>query len=106
MLAPSDWNVGPHLEHLNKCNTEIQICHITADQTQTEEETNGHNRAEVNTASHLDSLSAIKKGCSASENLGHESRKSQVPCREDNGEAYRKDQSGIVDRTSEVYSRN
>lgn len=30
-----------YLQHLNECNTQVEICLITADQTQAEEETDG-----------------------------------------------------------------
>ena len=76
-----------YLEHLNKRHTQIQICHVTTDQTQTEEDTDGDDSAQVNTASHLDGLSAIKEVCGASENLGHEGRESQVPCCKNDGKS-------------------
>jgi hypothetical protein len=30
-------NLNPHLKHLDECHTQIQVCDIAANQTQTEE---------------------------------------------------------------------
>ena len=73
-----------HLEHLNKGNTEIEIGHITTDQAQAEEQTDGNNGTEVNPTGHLDCFPAIKEGSCTRENLGHEGRKGQMPsCKAD-----------------------
>lgn len=72
-----------HLQHLDKGNTQVQVCHITADQTQGEEKANRYNSAQVDPSSHLHSLAAIEQSCCAGENLSHESRECQVPCCQD-----------------------
>lgn len=73
------------LEHLNESDTEIQVGNVSADQTQAEEEANGYNRTEVNAASHLDGLAAIKQVGGAGEDLSHEGCECQVPCCEEDG---------------------
>lgn len=77
-----DWT---HLEHLNEGNTQIQVSHIAADQAQTEEETDGDDSAQVDTAGHLHGFPAIEKGGGPGEELGHERREGQVPGGQDNG---------------------
>lgn len=72
-----------HLQHLDKRNTQVQVCHVTTDQTQGEEKTNRYDSAQVDPSSHLHSLAAIKQICCAGENLSHESRERQVPCCQD-----------------------
>lgn len=78
-----------YLQHLDEGNAQVQICHVTADQTQTEHQTNGDNCAEVDTARHLDRLAAVENGGEAGQKLGHDGRKGQVPCCQNDGEAYR-----------------
>lgn len=73
-----------YLEHLNESNTQVEIRNVTADQTQTEEETDGDDGTQIDTASHLDGLAAIEQGGGAGENLGHEGCKCQVPCCKNN----------------------
>jgi hypothetical protein len=80
-----DSNRCGSLEHLNEGNTEVQIGQVAADQTQTEEYTDRHNSAQIDTASHLDSLAAVKEVSVASENLGHDRGERQVVRREDDG---------------------
>jgi len=41
-----------HLEHLNERNTEVEVCQVAKDQTQTEHGANWDDRAQVDTASH------------------------------------------------------
>jgi len=77
-----------YLEHLNESNTQVQISDVAANQTQTEEETDGDNSAQVDTTSHLDRLTAIEQSGSTSQKLGHESRERQVPCCENDGETW------------------
>ena len=72
------------LEHLDEGNREIEVCHVSANKTQTEEDTNGHDGSQVDAASHLDILTAVQDIGGASENLGHEGSKGQVPCCENN----------------------
>ena len=79
-----------YLKHLDEGNAQVQISHITADQTQTEHQANGNNRAEVDTASHLDGLAAIQDGGEAGQELGHDRSKGQVPCCQDDREACKK----------------
>ena len=80
--------VGAHLEHLDEGDTEVQVCLVTADQTQTEEETNWHDRTEVHLASHGHLLSRVEDGGEAGEDLGHDGRKYQMPCCQENGKVW------------------
>ena len=41
-----------YLEHLNKSNTQVQICFVTANQAQTEEDADGNDCAKVHAARH------------------------------------------------------
>lgn len=68
-----------HLQHLNKRNTEIQVCFISADQAQAEEETDGKNGSEVDTTGHLDGFATIEKSGGSCEDLGHDCRKDHMP---------------------------
>jgi hypothetical protein len=77
-MSPGSPDGGTDLEHLNESNTEIQICEVAADQTQAVEEANRDNGAEINPASHLDGLPAIKESGVSSEDLGHDCREDQV----------------------------
>ena len=82
--------VRTHLEHLDEGDTEVQVCLVTADQTQTEEETNGHNGAQVDFAGHGHFLSRVEDGGEAGEDLGHDGREDQMPCREEDGEVWQR----------------
>ena len=72
-----------HLEHLDESDTQIQICHVTADQAQTEEDTNWEDGAEVHTTGHFDGLAAIQQVGGSGKKLGHDGREGQVPCCKD-----------------------
>ena len=74
------------LEHLNESDTEVEVGHVTTDQRQAEEEANRHNGTQVDSTGHLDILSSIKEGGGSSQDLGHESAKSQMPGGQDDGE--------------------
>lgn len=78
----SDGSSG--FEHLDKSDAEVQVGDITADQTQTEEETDGDDSTEVDATSHLDGLAAIKQCSGAGEDLGHEGCEGQMPCCQEN----------------------
>jgi hypothetical protein len=82
--------VRTHLEHLNEGDTEVQVCLVTADQTQTEEETYGHNGAQVDFAGHGHLLSRVEDGGEAGEDLGHDGREDQMPCCEEDGEVWQR----------------
>jgi hypothetical protein len=68
-----------HLQHLDKRNTEIQVCFISADQAQAEEETDWENGSEVDTTGHLDGFAAIEQSGGLRQDLGHDCRKYHVP---------------------------
>ena len=68
-----------NLQHLDKRNTEIQVCFIAADQAQAEEETDWENCSEVDATSHLDSFATIEEGRGLRQDLGHDCRKYHVP---------------------------
>lgn len=73
------------LEHLDKSNGQVEVGQVATDQAQTEEQANGHNSTQVNTASHLNGLSAIEKSGESSHELGADSRKGHVIGGKDNG---------------------
>ena len=82
-----DSDRGGGLEHLDESDRQVQVCQIAENETQREEDTDGHDSTEVDTTGHLDSLSAIKKRSPSSHNLSHNCRESQVVGCEDNGVA-------------------
>ena len=81
----SSCSAETYLKHLNERNAQIQVCQISADQTQAEEQSNGHNCSQVHLSSHRDFLSAIKKGCCAGQDLCHHGCKDKMPCCQENG---------------------
>lgn len=83
-----DSNRRSGLEHLDESNREVEIGQVSAYQTQAEEDTDRDNGTDVDTTSHLDSLSAVKKSCASSHYLGNDGRKGQVVCGEDDGVAW------------------
>lgn len=78
-----DSNGSGGLEHLDESNREVEVCQVSADQTQTEKDTDGNNSAHVDARSHLDGLSAIKQVSPSGEDLCDDGRKGQVVGRED-----------------------
>lgn len=74
-----------HLKHLNERHGEVQVSQITADEREREHQANWHDSSEVDSAIHGDLLAAIQRVCRAGEDLGHEGRESQMPCRQDDG---------------------
>lgn len=82
-----DSNGSGGLEHLDESNREVEVCQVSADQTQTEKDTNGDDGAHVDARRHFDGLSAIKEVSPSSEDLGDDGRKGQVVGGEDNGVA-------------------
>lgn len=81
-------NRSSGLEHLDEGNREVEICQVSADQTQTEKDTNGDDSAHVDARRHLDGLSAIKEVSPSGEDLGDNGRKGQVVGGEDDGVAW------------------
>lgn len=80
-----DRDGGGGLEHLDKGDGEVEVGQVTANQTETEEETNGDDGAEVDAASHLDILTTIEDAGPAGEGLGNDGGKDQVVGGEDDG---------------------
>ena len=74
-----------YLEHLDERNGEVEVGHVTANERQREHDTNGDDSAQVDLASHGNLLARVEDGGEASEALGHQGRKAQMPCGEDNG---------------------
>ena len=70
---------------MDKSNAEVQIGLVTANEAGAEEETDGDNGAEVDTARHGHLLPRVENGGEAGEELGHDGGKDQVPCCEENG---------------------
>lgn len=69
---------------MNEGNGEVEVGLVTADQGQAEEDTNGNDGTEVDTAVHRDLLPRVKNVGEAGQELRHQSRKGQVPCRQEN----------------------
>lgn len=78
-----------YLEHLDEGDTEVHVCEVTTDERQGEKETNWNNGSEVHSAGHGDLLSGVEDVCEAGHDLGHEGCKGKMPCREENGKAWR-----------------
>jgi len=72
-----------HLEHLDEGNGEVEVCEVTADERQREHDTDWDDGAQVYSAGHWNLLPRIQYSCKSSETLGHNSRKGQMPCCED-----------------------
>lgn len=51
-----------YLDHLDKCDTEVEVGQVSADQTETEEDTDGNDGSEIDTTSHLNRLATVEKG--------------------------------------------
>lgn len=74
-----------YLQHLDERDREVEVSHVSADEREGEHDANGDNGAQVHLAGHGDLLARIKNGGEAGEDLGHESRETQMPCCQDNG---------------------
>lgn len=84
-LRCRQWSSATHLEHLDEGNREVQVGLVTADQTQTEEYANGNDGAEVDAAVHRHLLARVQDAGEASEGLGHDGRKGQMPSGQEDG---------------------
>lgn len=73
-----------YLEHLDEGYTEIKVCQITADKTQTEEEANGYDGAEVDPSGHWNRVSRVERSSESCHELGHDRREEEMPCRKEN----------------------
>ena len=67
-----------YLQHLDKGHTQVQVCLVTADQTQAEEDTDGDDGTEVDPAGHLNSLASIEKGGIAGKQLRRDGCEGQM----------------------------
>ena len=74
-----------HLEHLDERDGEVEVGHVAADERQREHDADRDNCAQVDLASHGNLLARIEDAGEASEALGHQGRKAQMPCGEDDG---------------------
>lgn len=74
-----------HLEHLDEGDGEVEVGDVAANERQREHDTNGDNGAQVDLTGHGNLLARVEDCGEAGEDLGHQSRKAQVPCCEDNG---------------------
>ncbi len=71
--------MATHLEHLDERDTQVQVCQVSADQAQTEEQSNWHDSSEVYFAGHLHRFPSIEECGCASHNLCHDGCKHQMP---------------------------
>lgn len=85
--SEQDSDGGGGLEHLNKGNRQVEVGQVAANQAQTEEEANGDDSAEIDSAGHLDLLATIEDSGPTGEGLGDDGGKDQVVGSEDNGVA-------------------
>ena len=85
-----------YLEHLDKGDTEVEVGLVTADQAQTEEETDGDNGAEVDASVHGHLLARVEDGGEAGQDLRHDGRKDEVPCCQEDGEVCAEESVGAV----------
>ena len=76
--ATETQRVSTHLEHLNEGDTEVQICQVAADQAEREEEADRDNSAQVDAASHLNSLATVEERGVPGEDLGHDCSKGEM----------------------------
>ena len=76
-----------YLQHLDESNGEVQVCQVATDQTQTEEDADGDDGPDVDTASHLDGLTAVQHVGPPGEDLGHERSEHEMVGGEDDGVA-------------------
>lgn len=76
--------VMTYLQHLDESNREVEVCLVSTDQTEGEEETNRQNGPEVDLASHFYSFSSVNECRRSAEDLGHYGCESHVPCCKDN----------------------
>lgn len=72
-----------YLEHLDEGDRKVEICEVTANERQREHDTDWDDGAQVHSAGHGDLLSRIQHSCESGETLGHDGRKGQMPCCED-----------------------
>jgi hypothetical protein len=74
---------------LDEGDTQIQVCQVTAHQTQAEGNPNRDDSSKVYATSHLDLLSAVKEGGRARQDLRHDGREDEMPCCQENGVIWR-----------------
>jgi hypothetical protein len=71
------------LEHLDKSYAEVQVRFVTADQRQREKEPDWRDRAHIDLARHLNIVSSVQQRRRARQQPRCQSRKDQVPCRQE-----------------------
>lgn len=74
-----------YLKHLDKCYTQIEVWHVTADQAGAINQPNGHNCTHVLFARHVDCFSAIEESRCSGEDLSGDGCEYHVPCCEKYG---------------------
>lgn len=74
-----------YLEHLDECDTEVQVRQVSAYQTETINYSYGEDSSYIHARIHANILSSIEEGCRSSHNLRHCRRKEKVPCCEKHG---------------------
>jgi hypothetical protein len=79
-----------YFEHLDESDGEIEVCLIGADEGETEEAADGDNGAEIRSSVHLDSLEAVEEARCPGKNLSHYRGKQEMPCRQKDGEAWKR----------------
>lgn len=72
-----------YLEHLDKSNTQVQVCFVSTNQAQTEEDADRDNRAEVYAARHRHLLPRVEYGGETRKELGHDGSEDEMPCRQE-----------------------
>jgi hypothetical protein len=73
-----------YLEHLDEGDGQVDVGHVAEHETQTEEDADGDNGAEIDASSHGHLLPRVQHGCEAGQQLGHDGGEDQMPCCESN----------------------
>ena len=78
-----------HLQHLNERDAQVEVGQVPTHQGSAERRADWYNGTKVDTTSHFNSLAAIKEGRGARHDLRGHGREDQMPCRQDDWEAWR-----------------
>lgn len=81
--------MSTYLEHLDKGDTQVQVCLVTADQAHAEEDADGDDGSQVYASGHGHLFPRVEDGGEAGEDLGHDGRKDQMPCCQEDGKVCR-----------------
>ena len=72
--------ISSYLDHLDERHGEVEVGQVTANERQREEDTNGDDCPQVDSAVHGNLLSRIQHGGETSEDLSADGCKTEMPC--------------------------